>query len=409
MRFGLGLLGLGLALGLSACGNARVTAPLPPLANITVTPAADTVQIGESAGFQATAFDSSGRAVSGVAFNWSTSDPAVATVSVLGVGTGVGEGNAMLIVTAGGVSDTVNLHVIPTQRGWFTQVSNASGAALYGVTFRPDGRTGWAVGETGKILVTHDAGHDWSPQTSSTTFRLNAVWFVNDSTGFVAGLNGTVLHTANGGRDWDRLNTGTSQGLMDVCFVNDSLGFVVGSFGLILKTLDGGVNWSPTNLTQFTYNGVSFANDLEGWAVGDFGVIAGTHDGGATWFVVQPAVTGQNLQSVWRRSADLGFAVGDGGVAPRTIVGPDSVKWEIRNTNASQLYGVHFPTDLIGYAAGFNGTGAILRTANGGASWTAQTAPTGFQLHDIFFVGTDRGWAVGDNGTILHTATGGEP
>ena len=48
------------------------------------------------------------------------------------------------------------------------------------------------------------------------------------------------------------------------------------------------MNWSPTNLTQFTYNGVSFANDLEGWAVGDFGVIAGTHDGGATWFVVQP-------------------------------------------------------------------------------------------------------------------------
>ena len=75
--------------------------------------------------------------------------------------------------------------------------------------------------------MTHDAGHDWSPQTSSTTFRLNAVWFVNDSTGFVAGLNGTVLHTANGGRDWDRLNTGTSQKLMDVCFVNDSLGFVV--------------------------------------------------------------------------------------------------------------------------------------------------------------------------------------
>ena len=88
---------------------------------------------------------------------------------------------------------------------------------------------------------------------------------------------------------------------------------------------------------------------------------------------------------------------------------PDSVEWELRNVgNQYQLEGVHFPTDLTGYAVGDNaGVGAILRTDNAGVSWQSQASHTSSRLNDVFFVDALRGWAVGQGGTIVHTARGG--
>ncbi len=59
---------------------------------------------------------------------------------------------------------------------------------------------------------------------------------------------------------------------------------------------------------------------------------------------------------------------------------------------------------------GFNGTtGLIESTINGGTSWSPQASGTGFQLNGVTFVDGQRGWAVGNNGTILHTVTAGAP
>jgi photosystem II stability/assembly factor-like uncharacterized protein len=83
-------------------------------------------------------------------------------------------------------------------------------------------------------------------------------------------------------------------------------------------------------------------------------------------------------------------------------------------TNAGvtrQLEGVHYPTTSIGYAVGFDATlgGMILRTDDGGLSWEAQASHTSFRLDDVFFIDELRGWAVGEGGTIVHTARGGKP
>ena len=43
------------------------------------------------------------------------------------------------------------------------------------------------------------------------------------------------------------------------------------------------------------------------------------------------------------------------------------------------------------------------------SSWQPQPANSAFRLEDVFFVDTQRGWAVGANGTIVHTVTGGQP
>jgi photosystem II stability/assembly factor-like uncharacterized protein len=203
---------------------------------------------------------------------------------------------------------------------------------------------------------------------------------------------------------------GVGDVLFDVQFAGSDSGWVVGGSGLVLRTVDGGASWEATRLpTSFGLHGVAFSGPRDGWAVGAGGVIAGTHDGGATWFIT-PGLTSQTLESVWRRGPAAAWAVGSQGVAPRTIVTPDSVAWELRNAGSSrQLQDVHYPTDLIGYAVGFDASlgGMVLRTDDAGLSWQAQAARTSSRLNDVFFVDALRGWAVGEAGTIIHTARGG--
>jgi photosystem II stability/assembly factor-like uncharacterized protein len=401
------------ALAVSSCGTG-ITPPVfgPPPAFLTVSPDTLTLVIGGNASFDAAGRDSMGNVVTGFRVTWSSTDTVGAVISLSSGGrvTAVGEGTATVYAQSGTARDSGIVIVGPAQDGWYAQTSNANGATLNGVFFLSDGRRGWAVGEAGKILATADAGASWSVQTSGTAFNLNGVWFTGPLEGWAVGASGTVLHTTDGGADWNRiLNTGASESLMDVYFANRDMGWIVGSAGVILKTRNRGASWQTIHRTGFTLNSVAFTDTTHGWAVGDNGVTIGTHDGGTSWFIVQPGFTSNHLKGVWRRSEQRAWAAGMQGVTPRTVAGPDSTEWELRNTGAAnQLEGIHFPTDAIGFAVGWNGVGLVLRSTNSGQTWSAQTANTQFRLNDVFFVDANRGWAVGANGTILHTGSGGE-
>jgi photosystem II stability/assembly factor-like uncharacterized protein len=81
--------------------------------------------------------------------------------------------------------------------------------------------------------------------------------------------------------------------------------------------------------------------------------------------------------------------------------------WVLQNRVGpkNDLYGVFFADADTGWAVGAQGT--ILHTANAGALWAAQPSSTTDILQRVQFVSTSRGWAVGLNGTILSTTNGG--
>jgi photosystem II stability/assembly factor-like uncharacterized protein len=399
---------------LTGCSSSP-TAPVVvvPLNSLTVVPAADTVFVGQTVTFTAVAIDTGGVPVANPSLHWSTTDPAVLSVSSGGVATGAREGSTLLIVSSAGLADTAAVIVLPVQRGWFAQTSNTS-VELEGVYFLPDGNTGWAVGASGRIMKTTNAGQDWMTQVSSTGFGLNAVWFTSATEGWAVGGNGTAMHTTNAGTSWVRNDSvATTADLQDVVFANPDTGWICGSTGLLLHTFNHGVSWRKDFPTAVTLRSLSFGNTRDGWAVGDAGVIVGTHDRGVSWFIVQPAVTGVNLLGVFTRSTTVADAVGDNGTAPRTVVTvpPDSVDWELRNTgNSYDLRSVFFVNDLVGVAVGTNGgINAAARTTNGGINWSTQNVPTGFRLNKVYFIDEMRGWTVGSSGVIMHTVTGGEP
>jgi len=287
---------LAAALAAWGCGKNPTSPPvIPPLAQLTLSPDTLTVSVGETGFFSVSALDSAGAPVTGFPATWSSSDSGGVIISLGRSGrvSALSEGTARVFVESGGLRDSGVVVIVPPQRGWFTQASNANGANLNGVFFQPDGRTGWVVGNGGKILGTTDAGARWSVQTSGTGFNLNGVWFNRDREGWAVGANGTVLHTTDGGAHWGRVNAGASENLMDVFFANDSMGWAVGSNGAILRTRNRGESWQKLHPTVVTLHGVAFADTTHGWAVGDYGTIVGTHNGGAGWFVVQPAVASQ--------------------------------------------------------------------------------------------------------------------
>ncbi len=396
---------------LAGCDSSSPTGPPMGTADsIVVSPDTVVVTIESVANFLVTLYDSSGVEIV-APVTWTSADTGICLVSASGQVVGVTEGITQVFATSGAVTDSGVVVVTPGTGGWTAQTSNVSGSRLNGIFFQPDGRNGWACGDGGRMVRTTNAGSTWALQNTPTTARINAVWFANASMGFAAGAGGMILRTTNSGTSWTRLLTvPAAENLHDITFADADTGWVVGASGVLLRTTDGGDTWERIGMAVSDLNGVAFAGTRDGWAVGNNGVILGTHNAGATWFVVQPAVTGLVLSGVWRESESRANAVGNAGAAPRTIAGPDSTNWELVNAGSGySLEDACFVDASTGWAVGLNVGGAVLRTDNGGASWTAQSPNTSSRLRDVFFVDQFRGWAVGDNGTIVHTVSGGNP
>ena len=113
-RFALVALAAGAAgLAAVACGDTG-TEPEPPpessVASVSVTPAEDSIGVGETTQFTASASDADGGSVS-TSFSWSSTNSSVATVDDQGVATGEGEGMAEIVASAEGEADSAELTV----------------------------------------------------------------------------------------------------------------------------------------------------------------------------------------------------------------------------------------------------------------------------------------------------------
>jgi DNA/RNA endonuclease G (NUC1) len=97
-----------------ACNDAGDTPPPAEVASITVAPASANLTVGATQSFSASAFDIASQPIANTPFTWTSSNPAVATVSSTGVATAVAEGDTLIIATAAnGVAGSSALHVSP--------------------------------------------------------------------------------------------------------------------------------------------------------------------------------------------------------------------------------------------------------------------------------------------------------
>jgi photosystem II stability/assembly factor-like uncharacterized protein len=116
------------------------------------------------------------------------------------------------------------------------------------------------------------------------------------------------------------------------------------------------------------------------------------------------AMVGANTVVAVGGARTVGAGVDGAGTILRTADGGATWTHQALGTTHA-LSGVAFTDANTGTAVGILGT--IVRTTNGGTTWTQQTSGTLQPLRGVSFADTNTGTAVGGSGTILHTTDGG--
>ena len=257
---------------------------------------------------------------------------------------------------------------------------------------------GVITGSNGLHLVTEDAAQTFSVGTTAQTTDIRSVAFKNSLEAYCVGSN-FVEYTRDGGHSWMRVD-GTNQ---SVHFPTPDRGYACGYYGVAYKTEDGGNNWKPMNLNTAQYlNDIYFINRDTGFAVGGSSVFR-TLDGGETWnTITNPSTT--SLYSVHFTDYNHGVAAGYRQTIMYTANAGQT--WTISQNSNSTVYNmdIKFPSPQIGYMC--TSTGAVLKSVNGGATWTSSSGGSA-QLANLFFTDVLTGWAVGNGGLIIHTIDGG--
>lgn len=258
------------------------------------------------------------------------------------------------------------------------------------------------------------SGHaQWLPANSGTTKNLNGIRLLDSGAGFAVGDSGTILKSTDAGATWSALTSGTTQSLRDLYFFNDNEGLAVGDNGVILRTTNGGATWATvTSGVRDSLRAVSF-NGANGICGGTSQDILYSTDSGASWHVSQKGFFGGGFFGAQMLSPTLGFVSGQNSIF-QAFVGVTvngGVSWTFHNFyfngNEGTCDDLFFFDPATGITSGviFDGTGAIARTTDGAANWSSTIFPQGLQ--GIDFPTPITGWTVGYAGTILKSTDAG--
>jgi len=291
---------------------------------------------------------------------------------------------------------------------WTIQNSPTT-AALQDVHFE-NSELGWAVGgsdffpQSSVILITTNGGNNWSAQVSPLTKQLNALSFISSSQGWAVGSGGKIITTLNGGINWSEQASGTVVDLFDVFFLNNLKGWAVGDGGKILGTTDGGLVWQNRNSgTTDPLWSVWFTDANTGWAVGGNMALGNskilkTTNGGNNW-TAQAEPTGRMFSDLSFADANTGWAVSESGTVINTNNGGDNWNSQNSGTAVEWLYATYAINNQSAWVGG--GGGYLASTVNGGTNWIQSNSGITQAIRGLYFIDTNTGWAVGDEGKIL--------
>ena len=343
----------------------------------------------------------------------------------------------VLLLTAAALAPAA-LAVEPWSTGdgsWLWQNPAWDANTIRDQTFLPDGLTGYQVGDGGLILKTTDGGGTWRQLRSNTLATLTSVSF-DGPDGCAVGTNGTVVVTADAGLTWLNAPSGTDSHLLGLTFAPDGqTGWAVGYryddvareyLSIILKTADGGSSWGVQKqdisgilhaVASLGSTYVVAAGGTETSAETD-SLVLSTTNGGTTW---APEIVNSDamLQAV-SFVGDVGIvAVGGshtstpssayrGVVLTSTLNGTWNEATQTAPT-AEWLFGV--TVQNLGNMFVWGANSVVLRSTNGGATWTAPTVnadgPAAKRFYCADFTSAANATAVGEGGAQAVTTDGG--
>ncbi|MCC6484511.1 MAG: hypothetical protein IT209_06665, partial [Armatimonadetes bacterium] len=319
----------------------------------------------------------------------------------------------------------------------------AAGSSIYvlGLSLDPStltkvggGAVVWAAGNNSSIRYNSNFTTAFAAQAAPASGQqINDVAISNTSTatgppptvnGYAVGNNGAIWNFS-AMTTWSADTSPITTNLNGVTTIQRTpiQGWAVGDGGAILSNLGGTWNIdqaagvvTSNNLNKIGACAISYAAtptyDL--YAVGNSGTIlqrldASNLDAPTQW-TQQSSGTTQNLNDISvisfaiSTATTAAYAVGDAGTILKTTDG--GATWTAQTSPTSNnLRGVSAPTALFAFAVGDGGV--IIKTSDGGATWTSVTSPTTSKLTACFFRDTKTGWIVGEGGKLYRTTNGG--
>ncbi len=182
--------------------------------------------------------------------------------------------------------------------------------------------------------------------------------------------------------------------------LSENEGYAGGTSGFVYKTVDGGENWNFHGTMATTLADISFP------PVGDIGYCCGIN--GNIWSIDNAGVTKMtsningDLSSIsFPINSEQGWVCGGS-----VIVTYFNGIWggSVNGYPSGYFSAICMVDTLRGWAVGDNG--AIIHTSDG-HNWATQQTNPAYILTDVFFVNVQEGWVVGSGGGIFHTINGG--
>lgn len=304
------------------------------------------------------------------------------------VGVGVGAAGHILRTTDGG--DTWAL--IPTGFNWSFLALEFTGSTLV------------ACGMFGRVARSTDAGATWTIEQYTGKDHLS----LSHRNGvLVMCSEGAVYRSLTNGQTWEEVHLGTPVSLLNkVSFGTAQMGAAVGYIGnggaesTLIRSADGGRSWRGPGSTSGGVLGVHLRADGVGVAGGNSGGHTRTTDFFATTTPGQPPSVA--IRATWAFT-NTRYVVAGGSVNSglyHTTNG--GATWT--HTPGANIFDIHFPSDLVGYACGEGGV--MRKTVDGGVSWSTLTSPVANDQFTVFFIDELRGW-IGGATSGARTTDGG--
>jgi photosystem II stability/assembly factor-like uncharacterized protein len=256
------------------------------------------------------------------------------------------------------------------------------------------------------------SGWSWgSPLPQGETIQ--AIEFAGTQ-GYAAGQFGTLLRSEDGGANWAGLVTGTTEDLTHVAVIDSDSAVVAGSC-TVRRSDDQGATFKRLPWTASDERcaapvaALAFPSDQRGYLALDDGTVFRTSDGGQTWSrrtaLTGGEGTGGKATGLAFTADDVGIGISSTGLIYRTTDGAGS--WTLVKGSPRPLHGVFFANPSVGYAVG--DALEVLKTVDGGLTWTERFAGGGPKLTSIRCAGALTCLAATDTGDrLLRTTDGGD-
>ncbi|MFH1195581.1 MAG: YCF48-related protein [bacterium] len=265
------------------------------------------------------------------------------------------------------------------------------------------------------IAQSQHVSEEWSEISTGVDADLTQLFWTTDVCGWAVGTSGTIIKTTDAGNSWHQVPSGVTTKLTGIAFNKSqdgsyTFGAISGEYGTILTTSDGGATWvKASSPTSYSFYSIAAGDPVSAKGnilsiVGELSKVYISYDHGQSWVPQMTSSPMDHLYKIFYLDHQFACIVGSNGIIYITSNGGASWTYKAGDPANPYLYGVYFHDYNFGYITGQNGT--ILNTTNGGDNWTKQNTGSSQQLNDIIFADQNNGYVVGNNSTLLQTTNG---